>query len=443
MKVKVLVRNPDDYLRETKQDIHKLPRNFDPVLHPLEAPREYTRAMNAVKLSRVFAMPFIGCLEGHRDGISCIGKHPARLSWLYSGAYDGEMKLWDVARRKVLHTVQAHDGFVRAMTFCKETASLYTVGDDKLIKMWKTESPDGSDLKAPVNTILTKSMLTGVSHHRSKPILATCGEACNLWEHTRAQPIKTFQWGVDSLQSVKFNLVEENILAACGSDRSIILYDMRESAPLRKVILQMRSNTISWNPMEAFHFTAANEDYKLYTFDMRRLNLPLTVHKDHTSAVIDVDYSPTGKEFVSASYDKTIRIYEARKIHSRDIYHTKRMQRMTSIAWSLDDRYIYSGSDEMNIRIWKARASEKLGVMKPREKNALQVNHKLIAKFANHPAIKRINNHRQVPKHVYNATNEMRSSVLAKKRKEFNVSTHTKRPAPPVPEIAQVVVSEQ
>lgn len=122
------------------------------------------------------------------------------------------MKLWDVARRKVLHTVQAHDGFVRAMTFCKETASLYTVGDDKLIKMWKTESPDGSDLKAPVNTILTKSMLTGVSHHRSKPILATCGEACNLWEHTRAQPIKTFQWGVDSLQSVKFNLVEENIL---------------------------------------------------------------------------------------------------------------------------------------------------------------------------------------------------------------------------------------
>lgn len=47
---------------------------------------------------------------------------------------------------------------------------------------------------------------------------------------------------------------------------------------------------------------------------MRNLNVPLTMHTDHVSAVIDVDYSPTGKEFVSASYDKTIRIYEVDKV---------------------------------------------------------------------------------------------------------------------------------
>ena len=123
-----------------------------------------------------------------------------------------QLKLWDVSRRKVLSTVQAHDGFVRSMTFNEESSSLYTVGDDKLIKQWKTEAVDGSDLKTPVNTILTKSMLTGVSHHRSKPYLATCGEACNLWEQNRAQPIKTFQWGVDSLQCIKFNQVEENVI---------------------------------------------------------------------------------------------------------------------------------------------------------------------------------------------------------------------------------------
>ena len=52
----------------------------------------------------------------------------------------------------------------------------------------------------------------------------------------------------------------------------------------------------------------------LYTFDIRNLSLPLKIHKDHTSAVIDVDYSPTGKEFASASYDKTVRIYETRRV---------------------------------------------------------------------------------------------------------------------------------
>ena len=33
------------------------------------------------------------------------------------------------------------------------------------------------------------------------------------------------------------------------------------------------------------------------------------------------------------------------------------------VKWSLDNKYILSGSMEMNIRVWKARAAEKLGVV--------------------------------------------------------------------------------
>jgi WD40 repeat protein len=55
----------------------------------------------------------------------------------------------------------------------------------------------------------------------------------------------------------------------------------------------------------------------LYSFDIRYLQRPFNIHKDHVAAVIDVDYSPTGKEFVSGSYDKTVRIFPADKGHSR------------------------------------------------------------------------------------------------------------------------------
>lgn len=96
---------------------------------------------------------------------------------------------------------------------------------------------------------------------------------------------------------------------------------------------------------------------------MRNLKTPVNVHMDHVEAVMDVDYSPTGKEIVSGSYDKSIRIFEVNKGRSREVYHTKRMQRLSNIAWSLDNKYILSGSDEMNIRVWKARSSEKLGVV--------------------------------------------------------------------------------
>lgn len=49
----------------------------------------------------------------------------------------------------------------------------------------------------------------------------------------------------------------------------------------------------------------------------------------------------------------------------REVYHTKRMQHVICVRWSLDSRYIMAGSDEMNIRLWKANASEKLGVVSP------------------------------------------------------------------------------
>lgn len=48
----------------------------------------------------------------------------------------------------------------------------------------------------------------------------------------------------------------------------------------------------------------------------------------------------------------------------REVYHTKRMQHVISIKWSSDNKYILSASDEMNIRLWKANAAEKLGLVR-------------------------------------------------------------------------------
>lgn len=44
---------------------------------------------------------------------------------------------------------------------------------------------------------------------------------------------------------------------------------------------------------------------------------PRRVHKGHTNAVMDVDYSPTGTEFVSGSYDRSLRIFPVESFCSR------------------------------------------------------------------------------------------------------------------------------
>jgi WD repeat and SOF domain-containing protein 1 len=94
---------------------------------------------------------------------------------------------------------------------------------------------------------------------------------------------------------------------------------------------------------------------------MRNLKRALNIGKDHVSAVLDLDYSPTGQEIVTGSYDKTLRIFGARDGRSREVYHTKRMQKLFCVKFSMDSKFVLSGSDDGNVRLWKANASEKLG----------------------------------------------------------------------------------
>ena len=446
MKIKVLCRNPHDYIRQRKSDIHKLPRNLDPSLHPLEAPREYVRALNATKLDRVFAKPFLGSLSGHTDGVFCMCKHPTKLSVLLSGSCDGEIKLWSLASRECTGTITGHTSFVRGLCMNQEGSHFVSIGDDKIIKQWSYRDEISDTEWEPVSTILGKGVLMGIDHHRSEPIFVTCGDKVEVWDEGRSEPVSSFSWGVDSISHVKFNPVETNVIASCCSDRAIALYDIRQSTPLRKVILSLRSNSICWNPMEAYHFTVANEDSNLYSFDMRRLDKPVNMYVDHVNAVLDVDYSPTGREFVSGSFDKTLRIFRVNERHSREVYHTKRMQRIFCVKWSGDSTYILSGSDETNIRLWKAQASQKLGQLARRERLALEYGDKLKEKYRSHPQIRRIARHRHVPKLIYKLTQERKIMLASRRRKAENRARHSKpgssAAAPPPREKMKHIVGE-
>lgn len=81
-------------------------RNYDPTLHPLEAPREYARALNAAKLDRVFAQPFLGAMEGHKDGIQAMVNYPNKLSIVVSGCCDGEVSISGLNIRHVKRGVE-------------------------------------------------------------------------------------------------------------------------------------------------------------------------------------------------------------------------------------------------------------------------------------------------------------------------------------------------
>lgn len=476
-------------------------RNLDPALHPFAKPREYTRAVNASKIDRMFAKPFVASLDGHIDGVYALAKDPARLSVVASGSGDGEIKLWNLRNQSTIHTyTQAHKGIIQSLSMCPSSVSSTTFGrhllscsTDRTVKMWNADphpdhtgwdgdvpvsedeedEDDNMDVTAagmarrggllsmqnaptkasePLAVYKGPTAFNSVSHHFAAPKFASASSTIQLWDLNRGgssgtgrEALQSMSWGHESINVVKFNHADVDLLASAGGDRSVVLYDLRSAQPLRKMVMSLRANDINWSPVEPTTFAVASEDQNVYTFDMRNLSSATQIYKGHVAAVMSVDWAPTGQELVSASYDRTIRLWnKGQGNSSRDTYHTKRMQRIFSCAYTMDARYILSGSDDGNVRIWKARASEKMGLMTGREKAAAEYRQALMSKWSDTGDVKAISRRRHLPQPIKAAQRLKRTMLDAERNKEERRRAHSnKKNEKPVSERKKSILSEK
>ncbi|KAJ0419107.1 WD40-repeat-containing domain protein [Aspergillus carlsbadensis] len=428
MKIKALSRSSASQ-QAPGTAVVRQPRNLDPSQHPFERAREYTRALNAVKLERLFAAPFLGQMgEGHVDGVYSMAKDPGSLERFASGSGDGAVKVWDLTTRGEVWNATAHENIVKSVCWTPDR-KLLSCAADKTIKLF---DPYNSSSEAPpLATYLGQGAFTSLTHHRNQPYFAASSSQISIYDLSRpsSTPSQTLHWptSVDTITSVAFNQTETSVLASTAIDRSIILYDLRTSSPLSKLVLRLASNAISWNPMEAFNFAVANEDHNVYMFDMRKMDRALNVLKDHVAAVMDVDFSPTGEELVTASYDRTIRLWNRATGHSRDIYHTSRMQRVFSAKFTPDNKYVLSGSDDGNIRLWRANASDRSGIKSARQRTKMEYDQALVQRYSHMPEIKRIKRQRHVPRPIKKAREIKNEELAAIKRRQENVRKHSKK----------------
>lgn len=89
MKISVLQHDPSSHIAVRPGDPTPTSRNLDPLLHPFARARERTRALNAAKMDRIFAKPFVDSLEGHVDAVEVLCRKPGSLNVVASGSWDG------------------------------------------------------------------------------------------------------------------------------------------------------------------------------------------------------------------------------------------------------------------------------------------------------------------------------------------------------------------
>ena len=437
MKVKALKRSAGASVqRECIGDLRRTSRNVAEYLHPHQRAREYTRAVTAAKMDRMFAKPLIGSLgDGHRDAVTCTAVSRKSLLPFVSGAADGTVMLWDLASRTSLAEIAAHQRNVTGVCFDRQGEHFYSCSDDGMVRRWTLHAndtdDDGRSVYTPVQTFRCPGSFKSMDHSWKEDVFATASdEAVQIWSAERSTALQTHKrlWGSeDTVNVVRWHPVESHLLASCSLDRGIGLHDTRTAKALKKTVLRMKSNDLQWNPLEPMNFAVANEDYKCYLFDMRRLDRALKLYDGHVSAVMSLSWSPTGREFVTGSYDRTIRIFPMSHGKAREIYHTRRMQRVFTVNYTADAKYVVSGSDDSNLRVWKAQASEQLGQLTTREEAAQRYRSALVQRHKHLPEVHRIHHSRKVPKTITKQAAQSRLQKEAANRKQSNRIKYDKK----------------
>eukprot|EP01100_Stratorugosa_tubuloviscum_P015566 TRINITY_DN902_c0_g1_i2.p1 TRINITY_DN902_c0_g1~~TRINITY_DN902_c0_g1_i2.p1 ORF type:complete len:452 (+),score=191.58 TRINITY_DN902_c0_g1_i2:86-1441(+) len=430
--IKCISRSPQD-----NNNRHEFFKNADPILHPFERSREISRTIVGAKLERLFAKPFFGALSGHTDGVYSLARHPTDLKLVASGSGNGEIRVWDVSLQKQLWYIpRAHSSIIQSIALpdARHNNLMLTCSPDCTVKLWRLDLSEEGGFEyssTPVSTWTSDEAFRSLDYQRSHinyslNFATAAGSLLQIWDITRAEPITSLEYTDDTVVHVRFNPSERNLLAASASDCTIGLADVRTSNPIRKIVTAMRTNSISWNPREPIYFSAANEDHNVYTFDIRNTQQALQVHVGHVAAILDIDYSPTGREFTTASYDQTVRIFNHKERLERDIYYTGRMQRIFAVRFTADSRFILSGSDDANVRIWKAKSSAPVGLISRQAQSKIDYFDNLKKRYANLPIVSSIITHRKLPKPIYRAKIVKRQHIKAKNRRLDNLQKHSR-----------------
>lgn len=246
-------------------------------------------------------------LKGHTKWITSLSWEPLHLQSpsyrLVSSSKDGLAKVWDVTGKTCLITLSQHKDAIACVKWAG-SGHIYTASRDRSIKIW---TPQGSLVKS----------LDGHAHWINTLALST-DYALRTGAFDHNGQLKVDRNDPEAMKQAAL----ERYKAALPEGREVLISGSDDFT------------MILWNPDES--------------------NKPVARLTGHQALVNHVMFSPNGQFIASASFDKSVKIWNAKtgkflaslRGHVGSVYQ---------IAWSSDSRLLCSCSKDSTVKLWELK----------------------------------------------------------------------------------------
>ncbi len=271
---------------------------------------------------------------------------------ILSSSWDRTARVWSIATRKAILTLDQHKGFVNGAVYSPDQSMILTAALDnkarlfnartgKLIRTLKGHSHD-----------LTSARF---SSNGQRILTASGDQTAKVWEVAGGQLLKTILGHKAGLESADFS-PDGNRIATASSDKIVRILDV--SSGERLALLEGHADSVRSvrYDRQGELIATASED-KTVRLWQARSGVFVRALKGHEWAVLHASFSPDGKRLVSASKDNTARIWDVKTGKLLQVLKGHKGI-VTHASFSPKGKMIVTASGDGNIRLWPLFASD-------------------------------------------------------------------------------------
>ncbi|KZC15080.1 Notchless protein like protein 1 [Dufourea novaeangliae] len=330
-----------------------------------------------------------GSLEGHKEAVITVAFSPDGSS-LASGSGDTTVRFWDIYTQTPNYTCEGHRHWVLCISWSPCGRKLASACKYGTIILWDPKT--GKQIGRPMSGHkMWVTSLCWEPYHKNPEcqylVSASKDGDLRIWDTVHCQTVRVLSGHTKSVTCVKWG--GSGLIYSASQDRTIKVWRAEDGILCRTLEGHAHwVNTLALNVdyvlrTGLYHLgknadktentlehakkryesvgeeilVSGSDDFTLFLWKPQKEKKTIARMTGHQQLINDVKFSPNGRIIASASFDKSIKLWESNT--GKYIASLRgHVQAVYSIAWSADSRLLVSGSADSTLKVWNMKTKK-------------------------------------------------------------------------------------